>query len=260
MVTQERLRREVRVSTRGFREPEVTVRLNGVAVSPGAEREIVVTDAATDPPPDGPAVPGRVVVRAALLDGVLRLENRPEDGNVELVVTAECREQREPGAPPSRATAPVAFVGRRTTVPGLEEANAGCFRAYLQRHQDLGPEPAAVADLLRAQLRRPRDPLWDPDPLIAGLDARIALEDPVRVRVAEWAQAEPLDRWEFTRRGPQQQGGGVTRQDGQRVNPRDVIQRPNGGLAEVLRERGPAGRRVDPNVRPGQVLRPDRPL
>lgn len=80
------------------------------------------------------------------------------------------------------------LVGLNVTVFGLREASAECWKAYLDRHQAGLPEVGAVAAALHAQLRRPGDPLWDPDPDTLAIGIRIAETDPTIKAVARWKE------------------------------------------------------------------------
>ncbi|MEJ7786597.1 MAG: hypothetical protein WKF96_17485 [Solirubrobacteraceae bacterium] len=165
-----------------------------VEVPPDGEHEIVIDDAEVDFPttPVGTSTPmltdavrRPVTISVLNLSGLLVLRNRPEDGNYSVALKVACAEKAEGERAFSKPSiVPVSFVGRSQSVPGLAEAIGECFHEYLNRHRAGSPTPQAVADALYAQLNRPWDPLWDPDPAMSQISDAVTAWDPALATIA----------------------------------------------------------------------------
>lgn len=118
-----------------------------------------------------------VVVRASVSGDTIRLVNRSEDGNYSLPVSVSCREREEDDLGVSSALA-LEVTGWRAEVAGLEEANGQCFRAYVNARREGPPDLRAEVEQLLAQLGRPDNPLWDPDPALARVTMEAVASDP----------------------------------------------------------------------------------
>jgi hypothetical protein len=118
-----------------------------------------------------------VVVRASVGGDTLRLVNRSEDGNYSLPVSVSCREREEDDLGVSSALA-LEVTGWRAEVAGLEEANGECFKAYVNARREGLPDLRAGVEQLLAQLGRPDNPLWDPDPALARVTMEAVASDP----------------------------------------------------------------------------------
>lgn len=118
-----------------------------------------------------------IVVRASVGGDTLHLINRSEDGNYALPVSVSCREREEDDLGVSSALA-LEVTGWRAEVAGLEEANGACFRAYVNARREGPPDLRAGVEQLLAQLGRPGNPLWDPDPALARVTMEAVASDP----------------------------------------------------------------------------------
>lgn len=200
---QETVEIAVRAFPRGYYHPVLAWSVHGQTVpADGTQRELTImnplpsSSGIGDPVPGFPDTPsGPVVVTVIATPDRLQLVNRPEDADYDLRVSVSCTEAGE--MPPESKTGAtvVEVVGLVKEVPGLAAANGDCMRKYLQSFQEAPPDIAAVIAALRAQLHRPPDPLWDPDPTMTDLTAVVGQEDPGLVEVTGWqAAAEvPMD-------------------------------------------------------------------
>ncbi len=116
-------------------------------------------------------------MRASVGGDTLHLINRSEDGNYALPVSVSCREREEDDLGVSSALA-LEVTGWRAEVAGLEEANGECFRAYVNARREGPPDLRAGVEQLLAQLGRPGNPLWDPDPALARVTMEAVASDP----------------------------------------------------------------------------------
>ena len=178
------------VATPYYRNPVVTWRINGMQVAEGSDRRLVVPADAERPDGapsrHGPTPPsGMVVLHTTLSENKLSVVNEPDDGNYVLSVQVKAEEAGDAATATSRSTT-CEIAGFLTTVEGLREANAACWKDYLDRHRAGPMAPGAVADALYAQLGRPPDPLWDPDPTALEVGALVAQADPTFAQVDAW--------------------------------------------------------------------------
>ncbi len=160
----------------GYRDPKVTWTINGLGIDPGDTGEVLLSVV-----PDAGWSPKSIALQVSLLDNELRVSNRPADGNFALKIRVRCREGEEPTDRGRSRTVPTSFVGRRLEVDGLDNAMGQCMTNYLNARRAGPPDVSAAAVLAAAQLRRPADPLWDPDPQFAIATTAAALSDPDRL-------------------------------------------------------------------------------
>jgi hypothetical protein len=190
VVNAEKVASSFTAATPFYRDPVLTWTINGRLVAEGLNRELLVS-ADAERPTDAPARKGKtppegvVALRTTLTGNQLRIINDPEDGNYALSIQVEARERSDPGTATSRS-ATVHIVGLALIIDGLEEANAQCWKAYLNRYRSALTAPGAVAEALYAQLGRPADPLWDPDPVALSVGALVAKADPTFAQVDAW--------------------------------------------------------------------------
>jgi hypothetical protein len=224
-----------------YRDPVLSWRINGTPISPGKDRVFIRTE--SDRPVDAPerppqpdegtgikvTPPGMVAVNTALDGNALVIVNDPEDGSYTLVVQVTARDGSDVSSSSSRTTV-VEVDGFREVVDGLEDASAECWKKYLQQHQREPGKVGAVAAALYAQLRRPGDPLWDPDPEMTGIGVKVALDDPTIAAVGEWQQ----DLTHRVRPNPFNPGG-VLIDEGAAMNPRGATIHPS-DIATRIRE------------------------
>jgi hypothetical protein len=149
--------------------------------SPGhGELHLDRVDAAIGPvtasDPDAPEVIGSVTVITSLQDNHLTLENVPTDGNYRLVVRATCAEAGEGVS--SWHDLDTGFYGAREIVPGLADAISRCFAEWINKQRTEAPSEEAMVAAILAQLGRPLDPIWDPDPNLLWHPDEVALENP----------------------------------------------------------------------------------
>jgi hypothetical protein len=126
-----------------------------------------------------------VAIDVTLNGNELQIVNEPEDGNYTVVVDISAQDGSDKTSNKSRSTS-VDISGFREVIKGLKEASADCWKAYIKAHQNGEPKAKAVAAALAAQLRRPGDPLWDPDPDMTAIGVRVALDDPTIAQVKQW--------------------------------------------------------------------------
>lgn len=193
VINAEKVASSFEVTTPYYRNPVLTWRVNDVRVPVGNDLALLVP-ADAERPEDMPAragarpPAGMVALRTTLTDSKLQIVNDPEDGNYALSIQVEAVEPGDPASASSRSTA-CDIAGLPVIVQGLEAAHAHCWKDYLNRHRNGLTAPAAVAEALFAQLGRPADPLWDPDPVALGLGALVAEADPTVAQVHAWTQA-----------------------------------------------------------------------
>ncbi len=188
---------KITAATPYYREPVLSWSINGNSIKPGQNQVFVRTD--TERPVDAPerppqpdegtgikgTPPGMVALTTTLNGNDLQIVNDPEDGNYTLVVQVRARDGSDASSTTSCTTA-VDVNGFREVIDGLEDASAGCWRNYLKQFQRQPSPIGAVAAALYAQLRRPGDPLWDPDPGMTGIGVKVAVDDPTITAVAQW--------------------------------------------------------------------------
>jgi hypothetical protein len=134
---------------------------------------------------DRPPPSGTVALHAILANDRLEIRNDPRDGNYQLAIKVEADEPAEAGSTTAR-TIIIDVQGCEVAVDGLAEANAECWRDYLKRNMAGGNFDArAVASMLYAQLRRPADPLWDPDYSTLDIGLLLEQQDPTVVEVKD---------------------------------------------------------------------------
>lgn len=181
-----------------YREPALAWTINGVAVPPD-ERPRFLVPAFADRPAAAPnraapvgeeqgPPPGMIALRTELNGNQLLIVNDSADGNYTLVVQLRAQDGLDLSSVTSDTTA-IDIAGLDEVVDGLREASAECWKEYLNRHRGGEPSSAgAVAAALFAQLGRPADPLWDPDPDAISIGAIVAGGDPTITDIANWNQ------------------------------------------------------------------------
>jgi hypothetical protein len=180
-IVSQRIRSSIRATTRGYRTPVITWTVNDHPVPPGhSQLHLDRVDAAMGPvtasDPDAPEVIGPVTVSLSLGGNRLTLENVPTDGNYRLIVRVSCAEAGE--AVSSRHDLDTGFYGAREIVPGLAEAIDRCFAEWIKKQRTEAPSEEAMVAAILAQLGRPLDPIWDPDPDLLWRPDEVALENP----------------------------------------------------------------------------------
>jgi len=172
---------------RGYYDPVVVWRVGGVDIPAGSNGHVRVRVQRRDGGGDTDLELG---VRHE--GSRLFLSTLSGDLNFYLRIEGIVHEAEEGAGPGDRVDESMAsFTGRRTFVEGLAEATADCFRDYLARHRSGEPDIEALIDGARAQLRRPPDPLWDPDPVMLEVSARLVQDDPTVVALT--AEVSLLD-------------------------------------------------------------------
>lgn len=179
-------------STPFYRDPMLTWKINGCTVAAGSNRELLVPAEAERPAQaprrtDRTYPGGQVMLRTTLVGRELQVVNDPEDGNYILTVQAEAKEPADPSSE-TRATLPVEVEGLAVDIKGLQEANVECWKKYLGRYLNKPVAVGAVAEALYAQLGRPADPLWDPDPDARRIGALVAEADPAVKQITTWTR------------------------------------------------------------------------
>lgn len=211
VITEQRQDVALSVTTRGYVDPVLTWHVGEATVPPGQELTITVAqavaldqyDEVASQAGDWTGAVGPVTLRTSTVDRSLFLGNEMEATNCTFLVSVECREASEddPSAV-RRAETLVSLIGRAETIAGYAEAVGSCVRGFIAAHEAGSPSERAAASMMRAQLGRPPDPLWDPDPTMVDLAAELAREDPV---VADWAPQVTRPAW--TPAGPTGPGG-----------------------------------------------------
>jgi hypothetical protein len=84
----------------------------------------------------------------------------------------------------------VDVTGAREHVPGLNREINACIQRRLDELRLESPTAEAIAAAIYAQLGRPEDPLWDPDPLMMVFDEHEVLVDPDQALYDELAAVE----------------------------------------------------------------------
>ena len=165
--------------------------INGTDVPEGVDQDMLVHADADRPdaaPPRAGAEPpaGMVRLRASVAGNQLRIINQPEDGNYTLAIQVTAQEFNDDSSKTSRSTS-VDVNGLEQVVPGLRDARASCFKNYLNRYREEPAGVGAVARALAAQLHRPGDPIWDPDPERVSLGDMVLAADPTTLQLQGWA-------------------------------------------------------------------------
>jgi hypothetical protein len=151
-------------------DPRVTWMLNDAPVPEGAGQTVrphpsEPGDAYTDEDAAGPGARPPVAVQTTTDGMLLHVENVAGDGQYGLTARAVIAERD--GSEAKRTTIAFGFEGTREIVPGLVEAWNQCVSDWLHSLQQESPTADAIAAAAAAQLGRPPDPIWDPDPLQA---------------------------------------------------------------------------------------------
>ena len=151
-----------------YTDPRVTWMLNDAPVPEGAGQTVrphpsELGDAYTDEDATGPGARPPVAVQTTTDGMLLHVENLAGDGQYGLTARAVITERDSSEA--RRTTIAFGFLGTREIVPGLTEAWNHCFSDWLDSLRQEGPTDDAIAAAVAAQLGRPLDPIWDPDPL-----------------------------------------------------------------------------------------------
>jgi hypothetical protein len=172
-------------------DPQVTWMLNDAPVPPGTDQTVRphpsehghafteqdATGAHTDPP---------VTVRTSTNGMLLRVTNDAADGTYGLTARAVVTERD--GSEAKRWSIAFGFLGLKEVVPGLVEAWDRCFIDWIDSLREESPTDEAIAAAAYAQLGRPLDPIWDPDPLQIQSEWREAVIDPDEAQLLDPAQ------------------------------------------------------------------------
>ena len=181
------------VTTHGYIAPVIAWAINGHEILRGENQAMIITNADTvedyspvsSLDPDWVAqVPGPVTLLTSLHGLSVDIMNTVADGNYSVNVQVTCAEFGE--AVSARQEASMAFLGQRETVFGLKEAINQCIAAYFAHLPTEAPSEQAIIDSVYAQLGRPLDPIWDPDPSLIMIDPALALQDP------NWSAVEQM--------------------------------------------------------------------
>jgi hypothetical protein len=184
-ISSERQLVTVTVRTDGYVTPVLTWTINGLEVPAGEDQVVVVTDADTEDylnpvssqdPAWKAEVAGPVTLYTSTHGLTLEIRNTPADGNYFVSLRANCAEQGQPVS--SRAESTVQFLGAREKVFGLAEAINHCLSSWYDRLRTEVPSDEALARSVFAQLGRPLDPIWDPDPSLQVIDPSVAELNP----------------------------------------------------------------------------------
>jgi hypothetical protein len=172
-------------------DPQVTWMLNDAPVPAGtgqtvrphpselhlAFTEQDATGAGADPP---------VTVQTTTDGMLLHVENVAGDGQYSLTARAVITERN--GSEARQSSIAFDFVGTKEVVPGLNEAWSRCFAAWIDSLRQESPTDEAIAAAVYAQLGRPLDPIWDPDPLQLESGWQDAVIDPDQAQFLDPAQ------------------------------------------------------------------------
>ena len=174
-------------------DPRFEWMINGRPVPTGADQRWTVLAS-----PSGHAFtqqydPGasadRDVTITTTVDGAnLVLLNEPGDGSYSLTVRVTVTEGGSGES--QRAEMGVDVTGAREHVPGLNREINACIQRRLDELRLESPTAEAIAAAIYAQLGRPEDPLWDPDPLMMVFDEHEVLVDPDQALYDELAAVE----------------------------------------------------------------------
>jgi hypothetical protein len=178
--------------TRGYQDPVITWRVGEERVDPGDGQSVAFTQAValdeyvevSRERPDWNGTVGLVALTTTTGTtesggSTLTLTNTEGSTNCSFAVTAFCREPSEPdGVTPKQWTMVVNMVGVAEIIDGYGDAIGDCVRHFLADHEAGPPDMQAAGKLMRAQLNRPPDPLWDPDPTMVHVATTIVAEDP----------------------------------------------------------------------------------
>lgn len=157
-------------------DPLVEWELAGVPVPHGAGEVSTLGDPHPGPDEDKSLDPAPITVKTFVDGVVLTLRNVPSGGSYSVTAKATVRERT--GAEVKAASIGVFFSVAREVVPGLNEAISACFNAWLDGLREEGPTEAAIVAAFYAQLGRPPDPIWCPDPLQLDEDWQDLVIDP----------------------------------------------------------------------------------
>jgi hypothetical protein len=189
VIQQQRITLQARAIS--YIDPQVTWVLNDVPVLPGANQTVHphpsepgcayteedATGAHADPP----------VTVTTTTDGMLlHVVNTLGDGQYSLTAKAFITERD--GS--QRRTWKMSFnlLGTREIVPGLAEAADRCFAEWLASLRQEAPSMDAIIATIYAQLGRPPDPIWDPDPLQLLTGWQDAIIDPDQALFVDGSQ------------------------------------------------------------------------
>lgn len=116
-------------------------------------------------------------VTATLEPDKLTIDCRPEDGAYYLDLRVGVR---EPGAATDRRwyDAHIKIDGRTEEINGLARAQSECMARWLDGLMVEAPSDEAIIAAVYAQLGRPLDPIWDPDPILMPPDDWATLSNP----------------------------------------------------------------------------------
>jgi hypothetical protein len=184
-------RMTVRAVAISYVDPQVTWMLNDVPVPPGANQtlhphpsepgfaytEADATGAHADPP----------VTVTTTTDGMLlHVVNTLGDGQHSLTAQAFITERD--GSERRTSKGSFNLLGTREIVPGLAEAADRCFAEWLDSLRQEAPSMEAIIATIYAQLGRPPDPIWDPDPLQLLTGWQDAIIDPDQALFVDGSQ------------------------------------------------------------------------
>jgi hypothetical protein len=171
-------------------DPQVTWVLNDVPVPPGANQTL-------HPHPSEPgdtyfeagagALAQPSVTVTTTTDGMLlHVVNTLGDGQYGLTGQAFITERD--GSERRTWKMSFTFLGTKEIVPGLAQAADRCFAEWIKSLQQEAPSMDAIIAMIYAQLGRPPDPLWDPDPLQLLTDWQDAVIDPDQALFVDGSQ------------------------------------------------------------------------
>jgi len=181
----------LRAQAISYIDPHVTWVLNDVPVPPGANQtvhphpsepgsaytEADATGAHADPP----------VTVTTTTDGMLlHVVNTLGDGQYGLTAQAFITERD--GSERRTWKMSFNFLGTKEIVPGLAEAADRCFSEWLDSLRQEAPSMEAIIATIYAQLGRPPDPIWDPDPLQLFTGWQDAIIDPDQALFVDGSQ------------------------------------------------------------------------
>ena len=182
-------RMTVRAVAISYVDPVVSWRLNSVPVQPGTRQTVRPhpselgsgsfedTGILSDPP----------VTVTTTTDGMLlHVENTLGDGQYSLSAQALVTERD--GSQGKRWAMTISFLGTKEIVPGLTEAADRCFTEWLDSLRQEAPSMEAIIATIYAQLGRPPDPIWDPDPLQLLTGWQDAIIDPDQALFVDGSQ------------------------------------------------------------------------
>jgi hypothetical protein len=180
----------IRAHAVSYADPQVAWKLNDAPVPAGAGQTSrphpsELGHAYFEQDVGGPR--GEPVTVTTTTDGLLlHVENVAGDGQYSLTVRAVITERY--GSEARQWSIGISFLGTREIVPGLAEAWDRCISDWLDGLRQESPTDEAIAAAALAQVGRPPDPIWDPDPLADDIGWQAAIVDPDRAQLVDPAQ------------------------------------------------------------------------